>query len=101
MSAKLLPCPFCGPRQSQISTWFDDMSQRWRVGCGRCGASSGTTKKERDAIAGWNTRNPDNETLKHALETLATNAEINGQHVISHDFRHVIGHLRRNMESIS
>lgn len=62
MSPKLLPCPFCGPGQSIVSLWHDDMAQRWRVGCGRCGASSGISprdKTEAPAIAAWNNRRPD------------------------------------------
>jgi ribosomal protein S27AE len=63
MSEPLLPCPFCGPGNSMVSTWFDDANKRWRVGCGRCGVSTGTTpRKENDsedvARARWNTRNP-------------------------------------------
>lgn len=57
--AKLLHCPFCGPGQSQVDTWFDDVSHRWRVGCGRCGCSTGISprdKTEAPAIAAWNTR---------------------------------------------
>lgn len=56
---ELKPCPFCGPGQSVVSLWHDDMAQRWRVGCGRCGASSGISprdKTEAPAIAAWNTR---------------------------------------------
>jgi len=56
---ELLPCPFCGPGQSQISVYFDDMAQRYRVGCGRCGCSTGihpSDKTEAPAIAVWNRR---------------------------------------------
>ena len=55
----LLPCPFCGPGQSIVSLWFDDVSKRWRVGCGRCGCSTGTSPRDKTqapAIAAWNTR---------------------------------------------
>jgi Lar family restriction alleviation protein len=57
--AKLLHCPFCGVGQSQVDLWFDDVARRYRVGCGRCGASTGThprDKGEAPAIAAWNTR---------------------------------------------
>jgi Lar family restriction alleviation protein len=57
--AKLLPCPFCGEGNSIVSLWFDDVVKRYRVGCGRCGCSTGTSprdKKEAPAIAAWNTR---------------------------------------------
>jgi hypothetical protein len=55
----LLPCPFCGEGQSVVEPWFDDVAHRWRVGCGRCGCSTGThpTDKTPDpAIAAWNRR---------------------------------------------
>lgn len=55
----LLPCPFCGPGESVVSLYFDDMSQRYRVGCGRCGASTGIhprDKTEAPAIEAWNRR---------------------------------------------
>lgn len=56
---KLLPCPFCGPGNSMVDAYFDDLSKRWRVGCGRCGCSTGTHPKEKGpepAIKSWNTR---------------------------------------------
>jgi len=40
-SPELLPCPWCGPMQSMVDPWFDDVASRWTVGCGRCGASVG------------------------------------------------------------
>lgn len=55
----LLPCPFCGPGQSHVDLWHDDVSKRWRVGCGRCGCSTGISprdKTEAPAIAAWNKR---------------------------------------------
>lgn len=55
----LLPCPFCGPGQSQVDLWFDDSARRYRVGCGRCGCSTGISprdKTEVPAITAWNTR---------------------------------------------
>jgi Lar family restriction alleviation protein len=58
----LLPCPFCGPGQSMVDPWFDDVSKRWAVGCGRCGASSGRSihaeGSKEAAIRSWNTRAP-------------------------------------------
>lgn len=58
---KLLPCPFCGPGESVVSLYFDDVAQRYRVGCGRCGASTGIHPRntsETPAISAWNTRQP-------------------------------------------
>jgi hypothetical protein len=58
-SVELLPCPFCGPGNSVVSLWLDDVAHRWRVGCGRCGCSTGIhprDKTEAPAIAAWNTR---------------------------------------------
>ncbi len=56
----LLSCPFCGHGMSQVDTAFDDTSQRWRVWCGRCGSSSGTSPRKEGskeaAIKHWNTR---------------------------------------------
>lgn len=60
MSA-LLPCPFCGPGESHVSLWHDDVSKRWRVGCGRCGCSTGTSPRDTSqapAIESWNRRAP-------------------------------------------
>lgn len=71
---ELLPCPFCGPGQSIVSLWHDDMTQRWRVGCGRCGASSGTSprdKTEAPAIAAWNTRAAGGGPHYQMMETLS------------------------------
>lgn len=56
-----LPCPFCGPGNSIVEAYYDDWSKRYRVGCGRCGASSGISPRASDdsatvAIARWNTR---------------------------------------------
>lgn len=55
----LLHCPFCGPGQSVVDLWFDDVAHRWRVGCGACGCSTGThptDRTEAPAIAAWNKR---------------------------------------------
>lgn len=56
----LLPCPFCGPGQSMVDPWYDDVSKRWAIGCGRCGASSGRSVhaegSKESAIKAWNTR---------------------------------------------
>lgn len=78
-SSALLPCPFCGPGQSMVSLWFDDVSKRWRVGCGRCGCSTGTSPRDKTqapAIAAWNTRAAPSaqepvarEALAHVLRT--------------------------------
>lgn len=54
------PCPFCGP-DTFVSCVFDDVSQRHRVYCGACGASSGIHPYDRTmsvAIAAWNRRPP-------------------------------------------
>lgn len=57
---ELLACPFCGPGNSMVDPWFDDVSSRWAVGCGRCGASSGRSVhaegSKEAAIKAWNTR---------------------------------------------
>lgn len=57
---KLLPCPFCGLGNSMVAPWFDDVSKRWAVGCGRCGSSSGRSVhadgSKEAAIKSWNTR---------------------------------------------
>jgi Lar family restriction alleviation protein len=56
----LLPCPFCGPGQSMVDPWYDDVAKRWSIGCGRCGASSGRSVhaegSKEAAIKAWNTR---------------------------------------------
>jgi Lar family restriction alleviation protein len=57
--ARLLPCPFCGPGESVVDAVFDDVTQRWRVYCGRCGCSTGIHPRDRTqapAIAAWNRR---------------------------------------------
>lgn len=57
---RLLSCPFCGVGRSQVDAYYDDTCKRWRVGCGRCGASSGISihaeGSKESAIASWNTR---------------------------------------------
>lgn len=40
-----LYCPFCGPGNSIVEAYYDDVAHRYRVGCGRCGASSGTSPR--------------------------------------------------------
>ena len=58
---ELKPCPFCGPNESIVSLYLDDVAQRHRVGCGRCGASTGIHPRdtsETPAIAAWNKRQP-------------------------------------------
>lgn len=61
-ASELLPCPFCGPGQSMVDPWYDDVSKRWAIGCGRCGASSGRSihaeGSKEAAIKSWNTRSP-------------------------------------------
>jgi Lar family restriction alleviation protein len=52
-------CPFCGPGNSAVSPYFDDMYQAWRVACGRCAVSTGFNPKDRTkdkAIELWNRR---------------------------------------------
>lgn len=60
MIEELKPCPFCGHGQSIVDPWFDDVSKRWAIGCGRCGASSGRSVHAKGskeaAIRSWNTR---------------------------------------------
>lgn len=72
MSEKLLPCPFCGPGQSMVDPWFDDVSKRWTVGCGRCGASSGRSVhaegSKEAAIKAWNTRAPRCASVGNAID---------------------------------
>lgn len=79
---RLLSCPFCGPGNSQVDTWHDDVSKRWRVGCGRCGSSSGASVhregSKEAAIKSWNTRNgspPVAETKPSPSSTSATATE--------------------------
>lgn len=55
----LLPCPHCGPGESIVEPWHDDVAKRWRVGCGRCGCSTGISPRDKTkapAIAAWNRR---------------------------------------------
>ena len=55
----LLPCPFCGPGESIVEPWHDDVAKRWRVGCGRCGCSTGISPRDKTkapAIEAWNRR---------------------------------------------
>jgi hypothetical protein len=59
MSEALKPCPFCPV--SIVSSYVDEVSRRWRIGCGRCGASSGIHKLEIEAVKAWNTRAADAE----------------------------------------
>lgn len=72
----LLACPFCGPGQSMVDPWFDDVSKRWAIGCGRCGASSGRSihaeGSKEAAIKSWNTRGlmPHSTTLNEIGEAL-------------------------------
>ena len=62
IAGELLPCPFCGPGQSMVDPWYDDVSKRWAVGCGRCGSSSGRSihaeGSKEAAVNAWNTRAP-------------------------------------------
>lgn len=70
----LLPCPFCGPGQSQVDLWFDDVAKRYRVGCGRCGCSTGIDprdKTEAPAIANWNKRATPPADMEGAVEAAA------------------------------
>lgn len=86
MSAELKPCPFCGPGQSVVGLWHDDVSQRWRVGCGRCGCSTGISprdKTETPAIKAWNTRAPQwlpiESAPKDGAAVLATSSYMTGE----------------------
>lgn len=59
MEEELKPCPFCGPGQSVVSLYFDDVARRWRVGCGRCGCSTGISPRDETpnpAVFHWNKR---------------------------------------------
>lgn len=71
-AAELLPCPFCGPGQSMVDPWYDDVSKRWAVGCGRCGSSSGRSihaeGSKEAAIKSWNTRAPAQCDVQSASE---------------------------------
>lgn len=81
---RLLHCPFCGPGRSYVELWFDDLSQRYKVSCGACGASSGTSPRDKTpapAIAAWNRRNGglaniDLDGMRHA----AADCEDQGYH---------------------
>lgn len=69
--SELKACPFCGPGQSVVGLWHDDVAQRWRVGCGRCGCSTGISpsdKTEAPAIKAWNTRAPQWQAIESAPE---------------------------------
>lgn len=69
---KLLPCPFCG---GEAESWFDDLSQRRRIACGPCGASSGVSprdKSESPAVAAWNRRASSSGSVSTAEPTAAT-----------------------------
>lgn len=54
MSKELKPCPFCGNRLSELSSF------RYRhyivVSCDECGAEGPPSKTEKGAAKGWNTR---------------------------------------------
>lgn len=61
VEVELLPCPFCGPGQSCVDLYFDDTAYRYRVGCGRCGCSTGISPRDTTAapaVTAWNTRAP-------------------------------------------
>jgi hypothetical protein len=49
-----------------VDPWFDDVSKRWAIGCGRCGASSGRSihaeGSKEAAIKSWNTRAPHSQS---------------------------------------
>ena len=57
---EILSCPFCGVGMSVCDTDYDDTAKRWRVWCGKCGASSGVSPRaegsKEAAIKSWNTR---------------------------------------------
>jgi len=56
-SMPLLPCPFCGPGNSQVECYQDDYG-KWRVACGACGVHTGirTDNDRRLVEKHWNTR---------------------------------------------
>lgn len=59
---ELLACPFCGPGNSIVECYQDDIGY-WKVGCGACGSHSGIRPKSdpegrAKVIASWN-RTPD------------------------------------------
>ena len=73
-----LPCPFCGPGNSEVEAYYDDLAHRYRVGCGRCGSSTGITPRADEdgkevAIARWNKRgiHPPGEASEGDIEALA------------------------------
>lgn len=83
----LLPCPFCGLGQSQVDPWFDYMAQRWRVGCGCCGASTGISPQDKGrdvAIAAWNRRNP--SLASSDQEAARETANFMARHIVGRDF---------------
>lgn len=55
--ASLLPCPFCGPRNSIVECYEDDYG-KWRVACGACGVHTGIRpdNNREMVINHWNTR---------------------------------------------
>ena len=60
---ELKPCPFCGPRASTVNVYDAEVTYGggkpfFKVGCGRCGSSSGLCKSEADATDLWNNRMP-------------------------------------------
>jgi len=56
---ELLPCPFCGCEDIEVTqnTQSDYMSGwYWTVGCTACEAEFAVSTEAADAIARWNTR---------------------------------------------
>jgi uncharacterized Zn finger protein len=47
-------CPACGPGNSMVSAYLQDLGNRWQVGCGACGLHSGLHRDRQSAIAAWN-----------------------------------------------
>lgn len=73
--AELAACPFCGPGESIVEPWFDEVVNRWRVGCGRCGCSTGHAPREENdskhrAVEAWNRRAPDQANLLSEIAAL-------------------------------
>lgn len=63
----LLPCPFCGHAVIGMARAHDT---GWWAECNRCGASKLPAASEREAIAAWNTRHHEQETLSSEREAL-------------------------------